>query len=128
MALKPNTPIKLQNDGAQLRGAVTYPGIAIDILASANVANNATLAIGDISSRGLVFIQADNGDSALAVLLGGLGGTQIVTAIRGTWGAAAGGANNYNVYWDGGSNYRIENKQGSTRTFSIARFGNFATQ
>jgi hypothetical protein len=85
--------------GVKLRGARNFSGGARDITASAVVANNATIAIGDVGSIGLVFITTLDA------------------------------ANNFNVYWDAGtSTYRIENKIGANRQFCIDRAGFFATQ
>jgi hypothetical protein len=61
-------------------------------------------------------------------LLGGLGGTVVVNAIRGTWGNTTASGANYDVVWNAGAaRYRIENQSGGARTFSVVRIGTFAS-
>lgn len=109
-----------------VRSGVTYPGAGVDVAVSGTVANNATIAIGDGSSNGLVLIVTNQVEAAIVQLRGSLPGVVIAQAITGTWGAAVGGANNFNVYWDAGTTtYRIENRTGGNRAFYIQRIGSF---
>ena len=121
-------------NGATVRGATNYVGNALDTTASASIANNGTLNIGDINSMGGVYIVAADGtgavvDQALVALLNGIGGTVIVNAIRGTWGNTTGSGAAYDVVWNAGAaKYRIENKSGGARFFYVSRLGSFPSQ
>lgn len=104
------------------RPGVNYTGGALDV-GIVNVANLANVIISPNTNICTLSITCNSdGTSAIVGLRGGANVVDLFVS-SGSWGTTAGGAHNFNVYYDGAGNYRFENRSGGICAVSFLRMG-----